>query len=225
MDNKQISIKAVVFDIGGVIALDVWENMFIDPEKGLAKHFNLSTHEVHKFGIGLWEDFAYVSAFSKEETDKLESDYWGRFIERFDLNAPIDFFVSKTNEFVTPILGMTSIVSDLKQKNIELGICSNNSEFFHRQLVNQLDFYKYFDPRKEILSSKMGCPKSSPDFKMFKKLDSVLDSKREQVLFIDDRQINIEKAIEFGFNALLFPAQSANGANYLRRILNLAGIL
>lgn len=225
MDRIPSPIKAVVFDIGGVLALDIWENMFVDPENGLAQHFGLSPTEVHNFGFGLWEDFAYVSTNTKQETDKLESDYWDRFIKRFELKAPVDFFVSKTKEFVKPVPGMINIVSHLQQQNVELGICSNNSEFFHRQLVKTLDLYKYFDPQKEILSSKMGCSKTSPDFKMFKAVESVLTTKREHVLFVDDRQPNIEKAIEFGFNALLFPAGSTYGAEYLNRFLKLAGLL
>ena len=225
MDSGRRTIKAAVFDIGGVLAWDIWENMFINPNNGLAKYFSLDPTALHSFGLGMWEDVAYKAAYSDEETDALEKHFWQRLIDEFHLDAPIEFFISKTDEFVIPVKGMTDLVSDLKEHNIELGICSNNSEFFHRKLVQQLDFYQHFNSKKEILSSKTGFSKTSPGLEMFKALEEVLDSPKENIVFIDDRALNVERAIEFGFNALYFPPTSNYGADYLRRFFHFCGVL
>ncbi len=55
-------IKAVVFDIGGVLAFDIWEHAFLDPEKGLAGVLSLPPDEVKQVGLKMWENFAYRSA-------------------------------------------------------------------------------------------------------------------------------------------------------------------
>ena len=76
-------IKAVVFDIGGVLAFDIWEHLFLDPEKGLAAGLSLSPDEVKQMGLKMWEDFAYKSAKSEKEINALEIDYWSQFKRHF----------------------------------------------------------------------------------------------------------------------------------------------
>jgi hypothetical protein len=34
-------VRAVIFDIGGVLAHDVWEPLFLDPETGLASRYGI----------------------------------------------------------------------------------------------------------------------------------------------------------------------------------------
>ena len=216
-------IQSIVFDIGGVLASDIWETMFLDPNKGLAKHFGLDPNAVHKFGLGLWEQYAYLDACCEEEVDFLEEDYWQRFMDEFDISEQLDFFIQKTYEFIIPVKGMMGLVEQLAPK-YELGICSNNSEFFHTKLAEVLGLYKYFDPKKEILSTKIGASKTSPNYEMFKALDKALDTPKENVLFVDDRQKNIERAIEYGFNAVLLPQASDLGEEYLRRFFKMSNI-
>ena len=43
-------IDAVVFDLGDVLARDVWEHMFLDPDRGLAVRFGLDAHRMRKAG-------------------------------------------------------------------------------------------------------------------------------------------------------------------------------
>ncbi len=216
-------IKSIVFDIGGVLANDIWETMFTDPNNGLAQHFGLESKAVHKFGYGLWEDYAYLGASCEEEIDVLEEDYWQRFMDEFGVSESLDFFKEKTCEFIIPVKGMMALVHDL-HPNYELGICSNNSEFFHKKLAEVLGFYKYFDQKKEILSTQIGSSKTSSNYEMFRALDEALDAPKENVLFVDDRQKNIERAIEFGFNAILFPQASDRGEEYLRRFFKMSNI-
>lgn len=215
----------MVFDIGGVLAWDIWENVYLDPVKGLAVELDLDPKEIHQFGLGLWEEVAYRSAHSKAEILAMEASFWGRFMERFSPETPLQYFFDKADEFVRPVKGMLEIVRELYDRKFELGICSNNSEFFHKRLVAKLDLYRYFDPAKEILSSKIGASKTSPNYEMFIALEKALETPKEKTLFIDDRPANVERAIEYGFNALYFPPASERGAEYLRRLFSIAGMI
>jgi hypothetical protein len=40
----------IVFDIGGVLAFNGWEHMFLDDYDGLDRRWNLKTAEVLEFG-------------------------------------------------------------------------------------------------------------------------------------------------------------------------------
>jgi len=46
-------IKAVIFDIGGVLSYDVWENVLLDPCTGIAVEYNLDRERVFKLAHDL----------------------------------------------------------------------------------------------------------------------------------------------------------------------------
>jgi len=111
------------------------------------------------------------------------------------------------------------LVEKLKENKIELAICSNNTEFFHKRLFEKLGLMDYFDPAKEVLSSRIGFSKTSANLEMFRHLEQVVSAPKNETLLVDDRVTNIERAIAYGMNAILFPAASENGADYLERLL------
>ena len=53
---------------------------------------------------------------------------------------------------------------------------------------------------------------------------SVVDSKPDGMVFIDDRWENIERALQYGWSGVLFPQASPSGAMYLEKLLLQAGI-
>lgn len=218
-------IRAVVFDIGGVLAFDIWEHAFLDTERGLAAVLNLPRDEVKQVGLKMWEDFAYRSALSDEEIYTLEHEYWQHFIGHFQLKKPIDFFLARAEEFIRPVENMLPLVQKLKKNKIELAICSNNTEFFHKRLSEKLKLMDTFDPEKEVLSSRIGFSKTSPNFEIFRQVEQVVSAERRETLLVDDRVINVERAIEFGMNAILFPVASEKGADYLERLFTQMGVL
>lgn len=54
-------VKGMIFDVGGVLAHDVWENLLPARDKlgGIAAKFDLDKDHVHRVGELLWEAFAY----------------------------------------------------------------------------------------------------------------------------------------------------------------------
>jgi FMN phosphatase YigB (HAD superfamily) len=59
---------------------------------------------------------------------------------------------------------------------------------------------------------------------MFQAVLKNVNSKKEECLFIDDRIINIQNALSFGFAALLFPHEASFGAAYLSKIFEEIGL-
>jgi len=218
-------IRAVIFDIGGVLAFDVWEHMFLDKPNGLSSILRLPENEIKNFGNELWKNFAYTPAETGAEVKKLEAEYWNQFIKHFDLKKPVDYFLKLTDKFIRPVEGTRSLLQKLKQEEIELAICSNNNEFFFRRQMKKLGFGEFFPGDKIALSSRVGFSKSSPNFEMFSAVLYFVNKRKEQCLFIDDKVENINKAVEFGLPAILFPSESKSGANYLEILFKQMDIL
>ena len=56
-------IKAVIFDIGGVLAHDVWEHLVLDKPEGIASRYGLVETQVEEVRKELWDKFMYDKGF------------------------------------------------------------------------------------------------------------------------------------------------------------------
>ena len=78
-----------------------------------------------------------------------------------------------------------------------IGIFSNLTIFDKKRLNKQVDLSQY---DYVFLSYELGCRK--PDKEIYKKVNNQIPFNPEDILFIDDRQDNIDMAKEFGWNTL-----------------------
>jgi HAD superfamily hydrolase (TIGR01509 family) len=218
-------IKSVIFDIGGVLAHDVWEHLLLDEEKGIASIFNLDTEQVQKAGQDLWEEFAYRLAVGENGWKTLEESYWSLFIERFNLSESIDYFIQLTNDFIQPVDGMNQLLERLQSERIDLAICSNNNAFWSKRQIDKLGLYRFVDPKKVILSNQIGVSKTSHGFEMFQAVISALGIEKASCIFVDDREENIQRALQFGLAGIIFPSHSKYGAWYLEVLLEKMGVI
>lgn len=219
-------IKAVIFDIGGVLAHDVWEHLLMDNKQGVLSICNLDETEVKKAGSELWEEFAYQNVKDqKDEWKKLEEEYWDRFKKRFRIEEPIDRFIEMTKNFIRPVEGMVALVETLNQKGIDLAICSNNNEFWFKRQMDELQLHRFFDPDKIILSCRVGVSKSSPNFEMFNAASDALGGDRASYAFVDDRAGNVERALQCDMVGILFPPHSKYGSKFLEVLLKNMAVL
>ena len=209
-------IRSVIFDIGGVLAFDVWQHLFFEKNTGLVAIYNLDRNKVRRIGSKLWKNYAYISSNNWWQQ---EIDYWNQFNRLVDRDIPIDEIIALTDKFIRPVTGMPDLLRILDSKNIELAICSNNTEFwFHRQ-ANLLALERYIPPEKTILSCRVGVPKTSQHFEMFDAAITSLNAKMGECIYIDDRVESISRANQYGLTSILFPSHSPNGAQYLERLL------
>ena len=208
-------ITAAIFDIGGVLAHDVWEHMLLDKPDGIASRYGLDRcgpdgNLVERVGALLWEAFAYRPATQHNDWQALEIQYWRQFIgfiwgRQPPSDVSVDNFIQMTDDFINLVdAGMICLLERLQSRGIDLAICSNNNEFWFRRQMDKLSLHRFFSPSKVILSCRIGVSKSSPRFEMFHAVVDALRVAKSQCVFVDDRKDNVDRAKQFGIAAVRF---------------------
>ena len=214
-------IKAVVFDMGGVLVSDVWENLFFNKKNGMAAMYNMNTDIVQKAGAELWEKYAHITDVDWKE---LEAKYWAEFMVKTGMNIPMQEIVTLTNGASEPMIGAQQFLEKLSNTKINMGICSNNTEFFFNRQAQKIDLYKYFLAKNISLSCRIGKSKLSPHFEMFKFITKTLGVQKEECLFIDDRVEMVSHSLKYGFISILYPSHSGHNDGYLEKLFQKLGI-
>jgi HAD superfamily hydrolase (TIGR01509 family) len=217
--------KAIIFDIGGVLAYDVWEHLMLDETSGIASVLNLDTDQVRIVGKVLWNEYAYKNVTKEKDWKQIEVEYWKRFNNKISTPVPTSYFIKLTNDFIRPIEGMIQLLERLKANRIDLAICSDNTEFWSKRQINSLGLDKFFDPDKIVLSSRIGVSKSSENFEMFKAVVSALTANKDECIFVDDRVENVIQALRYGITGVIFPTHSKYGSKYLSMLLKEMGVI
>src|ERR1044071_631994 len=217
--------QALIFDIGGVLAHDVWEHLLLDEKEGVVSKLGLDTEEVRGGAKRLWDEFAHRPPGAAEGWEGLEREYWEGFIRHLRLPTPADYFINLTDSFIRPVPGMLELLERLHDRGVRLAICSNNTEFWFSRQTRKLGLGRFFQPRHVILSSRVGASKSSPDFEMFNAVTAALEVDESDCIFVDDREETIARAVEFGMTGIIFPSHSEHGARYLDALLRRMNVL
>jgi FMN phosphatase YigB (HAD superfamily) len=211
-------IEAVIFDVGGVLAYDVWEHLLLDETEGVASLWKLDRQQVESVGRALWGEFSIRPASEDYGWRELEKEYWREFLDRLRLEIPIEELINLSDSFIRPVDGMVDLIGELKEQ-FELAICSDNTEFWFQRQMDKLGLYRFFKPQSVVLSSRIGASKLSPGFEMFRAAVRSLGMAPSDCIMVDDRQGPIVQAIGFGLGAILFPSHAKEGAGYLRYLL------
>ena len=115
-------IEAVVFDIGGVLAYDVWEYAFLDKEKGLAVRFGIDPATAEAVGQELWQNYACTTVTDELGRQALELDYWQQLIRKLGLPADARQLIAYSDQFVRPVEHMVDLVTELHEAGLGLAI-------------------------------------------------------------------------------------------------------
>jgi HAD superfamily hydrolase (TIGR01509 family) len=216
-------IQAIIFDIGGVLAHDVWEHLFLDDDGMHAKYPQLDKAEMFRWGKSIWGRFAYTPETPQTDWRALECQYWEAFLEVFHKQLPAsaspDEFIELSLNFFRPVQGMSALLEKLRAEQVMLGICSDNNEFWYRRQADCAGFDKFIDSDKIILSNRVGKPKRSAQYEMFEAVTRAVGVPKRDCIFVDDRAPCLERAQEFGLTGILFPAQAAFGAQYVETLI------
>ena len=197
-------ISFIYFDIGGVLINDLdnrekWSKLRDDI--GVKKEFE---NDFEK----LFSEYEYNGLCLNKDVDILIPI----FSEKFGMNFPKDYSLLEDmvnrfqiNESVWPL------VFKLK-KNVRLGLLTN---IYPRML--ELNFKKGLIPPIDwdviIDSSVVGFQK--PDLRIYSVAEEKSETKKEEILFIDDRRENIEAAAEFGWQTILYDRNDTEKSNKL----------
>ncbi len=108
---------------------------------------------------------------------------------------------------------ITDTIKTLRQRGIACHLASNQEWYKARYMSEVLGYRHLFD--KEFYSCQLGIKK--PDGAYFRAIISDLDVSPDRVLFIDDRQANVDSARDMGLHAVTFHLDT--GRDELHRLL------
>jgi len=207
--------RAVVLDVGGVLAHDMWEPMF----DHLAARYRLDREELQETGRLLWETFAYVPQTPANTWRDMERRYWRLFLRMSRVPLAVEALIELTDGYVVPMPGMRPIVEQLHSRGTRLLICSNNNEIWWPRLARALQLERFFAPQNIILSSRVGAPKESPGAEMFRAVVAAAGLPASACFYVDDRKPILERALAFGLDARLFRGPEDFAAELKKREL------
>ncbi len=200
MKTEKNRIKAVIFDIGGVLLLP--KNQKSQPKhllnsfKGtlyLSDIVDLSNKKLvgkitkiyKKSAVGRISRKETLRLFSKElniEEKKIDKSFYDLYMKNSRENSPL-----------------INLAFKLKKKNYKLGIVSDQWKLSEKALVFRKSF-SFFDSK--VISSMDGVekPAQGPFILILRKLKI----KPDEAIFIDDMKRNIRTAKKLGMKMILF---------------------
>jgi len=182
-------IKAIVFDMGGVLVNDDWpayakvvaQKHGIDEEEYLKFHIDL-THAKHDVGM------CTTTEFVQEISD------------HFNIHLSLEEFDKDTLEIFHPInMELMDLIGSLKGKYL-LGMLSDNNPLFVERYRNTLKLDRYFDFQIFSCEAKM----SKPRDEIYKLMLVTASLRPDEIVFIDDKKRNLKPAKKLGIHTILF---------------------
>lgn len=195
-------IKAIVFDVGGVLHYSSLKYIFQDimqalkiTEKALRGGLDKNIEKLEKGQITeeqFWEIF--LKKTKSKNTLPEESLLLKKFIQYYRRNDKV-----------------INLAKKLKSNGYRIVILSN-SIISHAEYQHKIGIYQDFNPI--ILSYKVGMRK--PDLEIYRYLLKKLQLRPKEVFFVDDVNENVEAATKLGIHTELFKDTSQLEANLKR---------
>lgn len=179
-------IKNIIFDIGGVIFDDSTENInsiFGENSKELCK--KVYGQPFKDCMLGNLEVSDYI------ETFKDDSDY-----------EKIKYILDKKNLHISyPLIKENfDYISKLKKKGYNLYILSNITRESYEYIKNTIDIDEFFIGGIYSFKEKM----IKPDRQIYELIVNRYNLSKDETIFFDDKQKNVDVACEFGIKSILF---------------------
>ncbi|MBL8031818.1 MAG: hypothetical protein JNK33_05880, partial [Candidatus Doudnabacteria bacterium] len=176
--NDTRPITTVLLDVGGVMAPDPWETLWLTPERGLAYKLGLAINLVAATGPMLFEQFS--------EAVFTESAYWKAWEAHLRITISPVLIQEAERELLIPNPYLLTFLTQLKKYRMRIGITSNNTSFWYPKQVNEQILSDFIDPSLIFLSQELGASKviGKPDLYELAARTTI----PSQTLVIDDRQ-------------------------------------
>lgn len=186
-------VKAIIFDIGGVVTYNVGGYIRND----ITKTLDITKEQYEK---------ACHILIPLLSTDKItEKEFWRRVVSiTKSTKVPPENLWSrefaKRRKFNKDVV---QIIKELKKKGLKLAALSNVIKA-HLQVNDQKGIYRLFDTR--VLSCEVGFRK--PDPEIYKLTFKKLNVKPQETIFIDNKFTNVEAAIKLGSKGIFYRSPS-----------------
>ncbi len=184
-------IKNVILDIGGVLADFRWS--------GLMKDLGFPQRTIDDLNKGV------MSSPLWNELDR-EVIAPNQVIEEFKKGNPqytkeIDLFFDNIKDIIVQFDYTEAFIKELKDKGYQVYLLSNYPSFaFELHVKHKFNFLPYVDGK--IVSGYVKMIKPEPE--IYQLLIQTYNLKAEECVFLDDKQENIEAAIEMGMKGIVF---------------------
>ncbi len=182
-------VKAIIFDLGGVLVSDVFTIL----DKTLAKEAGVTPKDVYSIRRNHWTEY---------ELGKISGvEFMSRVLRALDLSSDPDKILAKTFPLIKADREMIGVVKRLRLSGkFKLGVLSNNSKEWSQYSKDVLGLGKYFD--SWIVSCDLGMKKNQKE--IYIAASKSLGLAPEECLFIDNKEVNVEGAKSVGMEALHF---------------------
>ena len=186
------SEKIVVFDLGKVL-LD------FDYMKAAGKLVPLcGVFPLKLMGILAGEGMELLQQL---ELGQIKDDeFYRQLSELVKFKGTREDFMEIFGDIFTPIDEMIQFHSELKKKGIRTYLFSNTNDTAVKWISDHYPFYNDFDGY--FLSYKMKVAK--PDDAFYIKLEEDTGKKKDEIIYLDDKQENIDTAVSRGWSAILY---------------------
>ena len=179
-------IKNIIFDIGGV--------MFDDSTQNISNILSIDASELCKKVYG--KSFVDCVLGNQEVSDYIET-----FKNDSDYEA-IKYILGKDNLHISYPLMQDNFdyISRLKDKGYNLYILSNIAKESYEHVKSTIDIDKVFKGGVYSYQEKL----LKPDRKIYELIVNRYNLNKDETMFFDDKQKNIDAACEFGLKGVLF---------------------
>jgi putative hydrolase of the HAD superfamily len=186
---EQKQTKVIVFDFSGVIAKTDKQELI----RFIAQSLHISENEAIQALKVLKQELAQ---------GKKEQDFWTTLAASKGIKLP-DQWIDKLNDArvlaLKEVPGMVNLIKELQKQGYQTALLSNAGER-PAAIRRRSRFYPLFQPA--LFSADIGSKK--PDRKVYEILLNQLKVPPQAVLFIDNKQENIDAAKLLGIDGIVF---------------------
>jgi FMN phosphatase YigB (HAD superfamily) len=201
-------IQAIIMDIGGVVAPDIWEQLFFSESRiSSLSHFPRST--LLRVGRKNFSLFAYRRWNRSNSWQALERAYWASVSADLGIKLDAAEIENKTTAVIQPLLDLSKIKEFSSASGLRVVFCSNDTPFWYYRNWTALNWGDSYSSEDFVMSFDFGQSKQHPRSELFKACAEVLKTAAGSTLFIDNQLDNLRSARRFGFRTLHFQSEFA----------------
>lgn len=196
-------IKAVLFDIGGVL--------FTDPLRNIVKYVSEQTGKnpamVRNAMRAKW------GMYKEARIDA--GGFWQAGLDKIGAKMDIEELNEKACNMIKEIDSMLLFAKKLKENRYKLGIISNNTKEWFEYEKSKFRIDEIFD------AIVLSCDEqvSKPNERLYRICAEKLNLEPEECVYVDDKESNLEPAEKLGMKTIHFENQ-----NQLKNGLKLLGV-
>jgi FMN phosphatase YigB (HAD superfamily) len=194
LDVERKEIRAVLFDLGGVLTPDPWQALVLTPGSGIADRLGISRGRAAIAAERLWNEYVV-------RADANEGDYWREFGDLVGASIPRGLVSSVERELLRPNPEASDVLHSLVDAELRVGVVSDNTTFWYDKQARITGLDRVADPDLLFLSFRFGVTKEAVPGLLEIAATSVAPN---ATLVVDDRTDHVDRARELRFHAVRY---------------------